>query len=705
MGIKETINVGLGLIRIGLVFGIAYNIVDFILDGVLHLNSKQWNLKILDPACGSGIFLVKAYQRLIYRWKNSHPNQELRADILKGLLENNIFGVDNDPHAVRVASFSLYLAMCDEIDPKHYWDKIKFPRLRNRRIVHADFFQEDKEGFRTLEDEGKYDLVIGNPPWGKNSATPDALKWSKVHKWKIAYGDMGNLFLPKAAVLTKPKGHVSMLQSAMSLLFNQVESAQQFREKFFGTFKVEEVTNLSALRFGLFKTAISPACIITMRSTLPHRGPLNYICPKPAHTSEDDYRIIIESNDIKSVYPYEASKDPLVWTVLVWGGRRDLALVRKLQLHHNLQKMEDDNTVVSADGIIRGQAECHKALIGRRILEADEFPNGPFPYLNAERLRANDNPCTHRRTNLAAFEMPQLIIKKGWTTKSRRFHARLVRSNKEVGGVICNSNYISVHAKETNRMAWLEAACLSCNSKLAVYYLLLSSGRFASYRPAVYKQDLLNVPIPEPHVGLMEQISSVEDVDQRIRQLLEFRNSEWALVEDLFDYTLPDFKGDISSPGRQRTRTLGKGKEHHLRIYCEYFLKVLIAGFGKDKNICATIYQEAEETNLPVRLVAVHLDWPRQSKIEIEPIKTPELMDRLLKIEERFLRVSHDRSGGVFYRRVVRVYGSIRIEGKLVPTIFLIKPDQIRYWTRCAAMRDADEVAGDVMLWDQRRSP
>lgn len=683
--------------------GVVYtpsHIVDFILDGVLPWNSNQWNLKILDPACGSGIFLVKAYQRLIHRWKISHPGGELRTDILRGLLENNLFGVDNDSHAVRVASFSLYLAMCDEIDPKHYWNKIKFPRLRDRRIICADFFQEDKEGFRTVEDKGKYDLVIGNPPWGKNSATPDALKWSEEHEWKITYRDMGTLFLSKAAALTKPKGHISMLQSATGLLFNQVESAQQFREKFFSTFKVEEVTNLSALRFGLFKKAISPVCIVTMKSTLPHREPLNYICPKPVCTSEDDYRIIIESNDINSVYPHEASKDPLVWTALIWGGRRDLALIRRLQQHHNLKKIEDDNMVTSADGIIRGQDEYHKALIGRRILETDEFPSAPFLYLNAERLNINNNPYTHRLTNLSAFEMPQLIIKKGWTTESRRFHARLVKSNKEVGGVICNSNYISIHAKENNK-AWLEAACLSCNSKLAVYYLLLSSGRFASYRPAVYKKDLLNVPIPEPRSGLLQQISSLEHVDQRIRQLLEFKGSEWALVEDLFDYTLPDFKGDISSPGRQKTRTLDKEDEDHLKIYCDYFLKVLKAGFGRDKNICATIYQEENNSMLPVRLIAVHFDWPGQSAIRIESIDSPKLINYLLEIDKRLLKNSLDTSGGIFYRRVVRVYDSLVIDGRTVPTIFLIKSDQIRYWTRSMAMRDADEVAGDIVLWNQ----
>jgi type I restriction-modification system DNA methylase subunit len=87
------------------------HIVDFILDGVLPWNSQEWDIKILDPACGSGIFLVKAFQRLIHRWEQAHLNRTIQPSDLRSLLENNLFGVDVDSQSVRVASFSLYLKM------------------------------------------------------------------------------------------------------------------------------------------------------------------------------------------------------------------------------------------------------------------------------------------------------------------------------------------------------------------------------------------------------------------------------------------------------------------------------------------------------------------------------------------------------------------------------------------------------------------
>jgi hypothetical protein len=187
----------------GVVYTPGY-LVDFILDGVLPWNDENWNLKVLDPACGSGIFLVKAYQRLIHRWKRAN-RQEPKAEVLRGLLERNLFGVNIDPQAVRVASFSLYLAMYDAIDPRHYWDQVKFPRLRGQRLISSDFFADEVPGSGTVEDKANYDLVIGNAPWGKNSVTQCALKWNDKaeNNWEVTYGDVGPLFLPRAAAMLK----------------------------------------------------------------------------------------------------------------------------------------------------------------------------------------------------------------------------------------------------------------------------------------------------------------------------------------------------------------------------------------------------------------------------------------------------------------------------------------------------------------------
>ncbi len=46
-------------------------LVDIVLDTCLPWDGDEWDVKVLDPACGSGIFLVKAFQRLVYRWRRA----------------------------------------------------------------------------------------------------------------------------------------------------------------------------------------------------------------------------------------------------------------------------------------------------------------------------------------------------------------------------------------------------------------------------------------------------------------------------------------------------------------------------------------------------------------------------------------------------------------------------------------------------------
>lgn len=683
----------------GVVYTPGY-LVDFILDGVLPWNDENWDVKVLDPACGSGIFLVKAYQRLIHRWKKANA-QEPKAEVLRGLLERNLFGVDIDPHAVRVASFSLYLAMCDAIDPRHYWDQVKFPQLRNRRLIASDFFADDVPGFRTEEDKATYDLVIGNAPWGKNSAEERAKQWAKKYHWDLSYGDVGPLFLPKAVTLVKDSGYVSMFQPAMNLLFNQSGPAQKFRSRLFEEFKVEEVVNLSALRFSLFeKKAISPSCIITMRSSVPDTEPLTYVCPKPSCTSSDDYRVIIEPHDVNKLNPHEASTNPLVWTVLMWGGRRDFSFVRRLREYNSLLKLERNKVAITREGIVRGNKNKREqtAILSRRIINSSKFTRRNLLYFDPSDYDRNDDPYTSEKdsTDFSAFESPQLIINNAWKSADKRFAAALSGIDC-TEGAICNDSYLSVHV-EKGDYGWLESASLSYNSKIAVYYLLLASGRFASYRPSINAEDMLSVPIPDPGNISLEDIRGYDDIDATVRKAFGFKESEWTLVEDLFDYTLLDFKEGSMSPGRAPTRRKNNLEEDGvLASYCHSFLKVLRAGFGVDIKVSATIFQE-KESFLPVRMVAIHFDSPVGDDIRHEQINSPELMVRLQDLNTKFMDISKAK-GGIFYQRVVRVYDSVNINGKSVPTVYLVKPDQVRYWIRSMAFRDADDVAADALLW------
>jgi len=683
------------------------HIVDFMLDSVLPWDSTDWDIKILDPACGSGIFLVKAYQRLVHRWRQAHgPERKPGAQLLRGLLENNLFGTDINEHAVRVASFSLYLAMCDELEPRYVWRSVKFPRLREKRLVGSDFFAEDKDGFRTSQDSGIYDLVMGNAPWGYATETEAGKRWARIWGWSIPNRNLGPLFLCKSADLTKPGGIVMMLQPAGAVLFNRDFTAERFRQRLFREYKVDEVVNLSILRFGLFRNAISPACVVRMRPDPPDGVPITYVCPKPSRTKEDDLRFVIEPSDENQVFADEAIKMPEIWSTLIWGSRRDVELIKRLGEMVTLGKIVEKKDI--RKGIVRGGREIEEKpeLVGRKIIEDRDFPKGTFLRLKSANLRDNPNPCIKKGEgkNLRPFIPPQLILKKSWKTETRRFHGVIVDQSIDEPGVICSQSYVTVHIPEAKRK-WLEGACLMFNSILSVYYMYLTSGRCAAYIPEALKKEILCLPVVGVDRATMEAVEDFEEVDHLIRKIFCIREAEWVLVDDFFNYTLQDFKGDINSAGRQPThavdgRQTEAENESVLVAYCDYFTRVLRSGFGGDKQISATIFREESETSVPVRLVGVHLETPGKSFIRVEGIDSPFLIERLKKLDAKFLKsTNRPTDGGIFYQRVARVYDNMLIGGSNVPTVFIVKPDQVRYWTRSMAMRDADEVAGDIMLW------
>jgi hypothetical protein len=676
------------------------HLVDFMLDLILPWNGSAWDLKILDPACGSGIFLVKAFQRLVHRWKAANPRLPMRAETLRRLLTRNLLGVDKDPHSVRVACFSLYLAMCDEIEPRYYWTQIRFPSMRGERLICSDFFEETGPFDSTARLTG-YDLIIGNAPWGDSLVTPAAKAWAKgqPEPWFIANKDIGSLFLAKSAKLVKPEGRIVLIQSANALLFNS-NNAIRFRQQLFTRCAVDAVYNLSALRFRIFKrkthttkTSISPACIVVMRGTSPAPGhEIAYVSPKTLPSLIDEFAIAIEPNDYRWISTEDAANEPAIWPALMWGTARDLRLLQRLRTFQTLAQPSEGVTVKSREGIIFGDRQREVTHLRRqRMFDERTFPANSLTHLDADDLPRAGDIHVHSRdsTDFSAFVSPQLIIKQGWQVATRRFQARLVHSAWNEG-VLCTQSYITVHGPKP----LLEAACLAYNSRIAVYFLQLTSGRMAAYRPEARVSDLLKVPIPTPAPHLLAGITDYSDFDARIFDCFDLKDAERVLVEDLCNITLADFRADGLLPGSQPTTGVGRSKEDVLTSYCTYFIRVLKAGFGRNKGIRATIFSAPPDESLPYRLVAFEL-MAEGGGIDIRDLRASELLGEIQKLNARAYKQRIPAGQPMIAQRVARIYDG----SGLFPTIFILKPDAVRYWTRTAALNDGDEVAIDLFHW------
>lgn len=100
------------------------------------------DFKILDPACGSGIFLVVTFKRLVQIWRLQNEMKFPDIKDLKPLLKN-IYGVDKEEQAIKLASFSLSLALCNELNPIKIINELRFDDLTEENLIWSDFFQCD----------------------------------------------------------------------------------------------------------------------------------------------------------------------------------------------------------------------------------------------------------------------------------------------------------------------------------------------------------------------------------------------------------------------------------------------------------------------------------------------------------------------------------------------------------------------------------
>nr|NJM02863.1 N-6 DNA methylase [Desulfobacula sp.] len=136
--------------KAGVVYTPPY-LVNLLVDELLPLSDfEKKEFKVLDPACGSGIFLVAAYKRMIQWWKIRNnwakPGSQNLGE-LKEILKNNIFGVDIHEEAIRLTFFSLSLVLLDELSPKVIWENLKFDNLIGNNLISSDFLNSLRKGY------------------------------------------------------------------------------------------------------------------------------------------------------------------------------------------------------------------------------------------------------------------------------------------------------------------------------------------------------------------------------------------------------------------------------------------------------------------------------------------------------------------------------------------------------------------------------
>ncbi|MGB4959465.1 MAG: N-6 DNA methylase, partial [Saprospiraceae bacterium] len=306
-----------------------------------HLFENQ-SFRILDPSCGSGVFLVAAYKRLLQWWTINHWNKTKSIaypdkETAKQILQNNIFGVDIEEVAALVSIFGLTTAFLDILSPKEIWNDLKFEDLRDKNIIGGQNFIEWAK--RAKETNECFDLVIGNPPFNETEKGKITNEDVKELFGKTVPGNKLSLKFLEAALYFGQK--VCMIIPSNVFLYRKDDPAHNFRRNIFTNNTVERIYDFTHLRRNLFhKSADTPVISLLINNKKSEFQSIEHIVVKREFYSEHKIRFEIDYYD-KHQVKWEIAVDDkkhFVWKTNLLGGGRLFHLVYRLSL---LETLED----------------------------------------------------------------------------------------------------------------------------------------------------------------------------------------------------------------------------------------------------------------------------------------------------------------------------------------------------------------------------
>ena len=208
------------------------------------------NIKIIDPACGSGAFLITAFEFLLNYNKYLDDKifdlvgtSDLFSDRTKKILQNNIFGVDLNKESVEITKLSLWLKTADKNKTLASLEnniKCGNSLIDDPEIAGNLAFNWEKE-FPKIFANGGFDIVVGNPPYGVNFDDKTKKYLLEFDKLVPDY-EIYIYFISLYRKILKNNGYLSYIfpNTFLSTLFGK-----KYRENLFNTITVKEIIDLS----------------------------------------------------------------------------------------------------------------------------------------------------------------------------------------------------------------------------------------------------------------------------------------------------------------------------------------------------------------------------------------------------------------------------------------------------------------------------
>ena len=473
-----------------------------------------------------GIFLEECFRKILERNLNKDGYIEDNAKINKLLCEN-IYGVDINSEAIDVTIFSLYLTIMDYKNPKTL-QNYQFPNLKGINLFVSDFFDEELNKELSNID---FDLIIGNPPWGKGGEKH--IQYCEKNNLPHQRGEISRSFVFKVQVLCN-KNTTCCLVLPSKLLYNKEKPAIEARNMWLKNIKIEKIIEMSAVRKLIFKNATAPSFIMTFKvdnnDSLSNK--IEYISFKPNIFFELFNIILVEKNDIKYVPQNFLFENDWAWKTILYGTSYDVDIIKNIKINYpTIKDVIEKNKFIAKTGISANDGDKDsKKYIGKKVIDSDK-DIGAF-WINTENLSTFEKEKIYRVGDEEQFKPPYCLFKKGVDIDN--YKNRAVYTEEELlylNGITCIKG--SEDAKDI-----LKDITGLLNSSLYSYLNLMLSASIGIEREKIFIEEIKKYPYIY-NSAISDMVDKIQV--ERARLDLKTAKEDVKLIDKLDEIVLKDF--------------------------------------------------------------------------------------------------------------------------------------------------------------------
>ena len=666
-----------------------------------------------DPACGSGIFLVRLFQRLVAHHCHITKMQHATWTDLKAIA-NRLHGGDINSSAVRVAAFSLYIALLEQSSPSDLPKLIEagklLPPLYGKTLrPQSDFF--------SVKDAHQFDVIIGNPPWnGRTGQLTTAQRWTTSKGYLAPAKDIAWAFVWKALEEVKPTGLVAFLLPAMGILHNT--ESQAARRMLLQKSRIRRIINMSDLCFQLFDGAQRPTAFVLYGPQNQEQAPyrFEYWVPKADLNLRLKRLVTLSRVDRMTFRSDLVAEDPSAFKRRLWTRAPEERLLQYLRTIPSIGSF-----VQEFKAFKRSKVDFNRDkhwVIGQGFKPAQESRlDDPeyqtttaeivtqLPYLDASQFQVVALPrvetntwhtsVVHRAGFDAGFFGPHILIPQGVERAVGRVRAAF--SEQDV--VFQHSLQSIAVPLSQERKAKVLTAVL--NSSLAAWFYFHDTANLGADRAKVHQGELLKLPfddpenMPDPAKALNAERGLVELIDGELanaKKLLASQQDVLGVIDRLvFEYYGLD-DSDVAIvedtvhsviPAMQPRRNAGlqsiwaQASSHQRAAYADMLCNALSPHF-----------------RVPVKAsLAAHSTDVAVLKLTIG--------DEIAPYTEDSSGEFNDFLGSIAAKLPIDLPGNVQLIPDLRLVVdhdmYLVKPTALRHWLRSTALADAEQIAAEFV--------